>query len=272
MLMLLSASVGLLKETWQRCHVVYLPWNLKPGCSWSWSKAGDRATWAGMFSADMRSPTSVSPACTSARCSAGSPAATSWRVRGQRVGGGFENCNWWYCISLQMTALQTFLVLTTTHAYLFLYIHSNICRMLILTVLLSLVFTVLAFLHMRAVQGILCLCFLLFNQSWLQLPVWCWTLLWTPASSDSTINRCLSPAAFVPSFSWLYLCARGIAVPTSMWKSSWDTLVECRVGQRSTSSASASILWKTDTILQEDGNEATEIHTDISQDLAHRDL
>lgn len=116
-LMLLPASAGSLKETWQRCHVVRLPWNLKPGCSWSWSKAGDRATWAGMFSADRRSPASVSPACTSARCSAGPPAATSWRVRGQRVrgqrvGGGFENCNWWYCISLQMTALQTFLALT----------------------------------------------------------------------------------------------------------------------------------------------------------------
>lgn len=135
MLMLPSVSAVLLKETWQRCHVVRLPWNLKPGCSWSWSKAGDRATWAGMFSAGMRSPTSVSPACTSARCSAGSRAATSWRVRGQRVGGGFENCNWWYYISLQMTALQTFLVLTTTHAHLLLYIHSNICRMLILTVL-----------------------------------------------------------------------------------------------------------------------------------------
>lgn len=73
----------------------------------------------------------------------------------------------------------------------------------------------------------------------------------------------LSGGFFSPSFSWLYLCARGIAVPTSMWKSSWDTLVECRVGQRSTSSASASILWKTDTILQEEGNEATEIYTQM---------
>lgn len=60
-----------------------------------------------MFSADMRSPTSAPPACTSVRCSAGSRAATSWRVRDQRLWKlqliGLRG----YCISLQMTASVT---------------------------------------------------------------------------------------------------------------------------------------------------------------------
>lgn len=67
------------QETGQRCE--HAPWNLKPECSSSWSEAAGRATCAGVFSADTRSPTSVPPAYTSARCSAGSQAATSWRVR-----------------------------------------------------------------------------------------------------------------------------------------------------------------------------------------------
>lgn len=63
------------------------PWDRAPECSSSWSKAGDWATWAGVSSAHTRSPTGASAACTSALCSAGSPAAASWR--GENL--SFEN-------------------------------------------------------------------------------------------------------------------------------------------------------------------------------------
>lgn len=47
-----------------------------------------------------------------------------------------------------------------------------------------------------------------------------------------------------------HLCARRSVLPMSIWKSSWDSLAECKAGERSTSKAKDSILWKMDTILQ----------------------
>lgn len=223
-----------------------------PECSSSWSKAGDWVTFAGMFSADMRSPTSVSPTYTSAQCSAGSQEATFWWVRNKWVSGGFQNYKRWSHGKI------------TVH-YDFATVYALKCLQgLIINVpfncTVSLWFTAPAILDIRAVQAIGFLLFLTSHD--------CGLLIDGKLSfenSDSMINYSNGALAGGNMFGakddrWVYLCALGIAVPTSMWKSSCDTLVESRVGERSTSTASDSILWKTDTILQFGENVATGIH------------
>lgn len=121
-------------------------------CSSSWSKAGGFATWAGRFSADMRSPTSASAAYTSAQCSADSRAAASWWVRNQRLSGGWE------------TAIDQATGIPQFTGNLLLYMHSNICRAFSLIInepfhcTVALTFTLSAILAYRAVQAIGCFC------------------------------------------------------------------------------------------------------------------
>lgn len=47
-----------------------------------------------------------------------------------------------------------------------------------------------------------------------------------------------------------HLCTRPNEPLMSIWKSSWDSLADCRVGQRSTSRDNDNILWKMDTNLE----------------------
>lgn len=47
-----------------------------------------------------------------------------------------------------------------------------------------------------------------------------------------------------------HLCARRGMLQMSIWKSSWESFEEFRAGERSTSRAKDSILWRMDTILQ----------------------
>lgn len=47
-----------------------------------------------------------------------------------------------------------------------------------------------------------------------------------------------------------HLCSRRTELSMSIWKISWDSLLDCRAGQRSASRAKDSIFWRLDTILQ----------------------
>ncbi|TNN64802.1 hypothetical protein EYF80_024997 [Liparis tanakae] len=74
--------------------------------------------------------------------------------------------------------------------------------------------------------------------------------------SDSDIVLARDFGLKKPSYPCSFSSGKKGILLMSMWKSSWDSLAEFRAGERSTSRAKDSILWKMDTILHETTGQA----------------